>query len=214
MKAIGERLKTVRQELNSNMGEALLDNAEVILDQFIQSDAIADIPVLGTIIKVAKSGQSIKESLTRNQLGRFLHNLEGIPESDLNKFKKNLPNTTESLKELGENLLLVIERLDHTQKPQMLAQCFIAYIRGDITAVEFARLAKSIERLNFALLPHLESFYGLKEPTEVGEDIFHELSLTGLITASLMHSGTFGGSAEYVHSPIGKLFMKICVEKI
>lgn len=70
--------------------------------------------------------------------------------------------------------------------------------------------ARALERFNLALLPHLQSFYKhnvTKE--ETNEEIIHELSLAGLVTAGLEGSGTIGGSARYVRSTLGELFLNI-----
>lgn len=43
---------------------------------------------------------------------------------------------------------------------------------------------------------------------EMPEDIRHELSLAGLLTASLSGSGALGGAALYAYSPIGREFLR------
>jgi hypothetical protein len=117
------------------------------------------------------------------------------------------------LEEVGENLLLAIDRLDTVGKPAILARFFAAFVREEIDLATFMRLSKALERFNLSMFPKLKWRYTRMEP-RVGttEDDLHELGLAGLMTVSLQHSGTVGGSADYRESELGRHFIRLGFE--
>ena len=200
----------VRTVAGNQLTDAISDLAEVTLDQNLMEGVLKDVPIVGTLFKLARAGQSISEELFLRKLARFLADLNAVPVEEREKLLEQYPDTSEEQRVLGENLLLALERLDDVKKPAILARFFSAYIRSEINYLTFTRLARALEKFNIELLPHLRWFYTHEEPTiETPEEIIHELSLAGLVTVSLKNSGTFGGGASYLHSELGKPFLVI-----
>ena len=200
----------VRTLASHELGNIVFDSAEVALDSVLTEGVLSELPIVGTVVNLAKAGQSVAEELFLRKLLRFLLELRSVPVEDRAKLLAKYPDGTKGQRDLGENLLLTLERLDSVQKPALLARFFAAYIREQIDYLTFSRLAQALERFNLALTPHLSWFYThVGPPMETTEDIQHELSLAGLLTASLEASGAFGGSAGYYQSPIGKLFVEL-----
>lgn len=200
----------VRTLARNDLGDAVFGIAEVVLDQSLAEGVLKDLPIIGTLIKLARAGQSISEELFVRKLVRFFAGLKDVPIADREKLLEKYPDGSDEQRVLGENLLLALERLDDISKPTILARFFAAYIKSEIDDITFTRLARALEKFNMALLPNLRWFYTRQEPqVETPEEITHELSLAGLVLVQLPGSGSFNGSAAYRHSSLGKVFLRL-----
>lgn len=200
----------IRTVAGNHLGDTIFDLAEVALDQNLAEGVLKDVPIVGTLVKLARAGQSVSEELFLRKLTRFLADLNAVPVEEREKLLEQYPDTSEEQGVLGENLLLALERLDDIKKPAILARFFAAYIRSKIDYFTFTRLARALEKFNIELLPNLRWFYTREGPAvETPEEIIHELSLAGLVTVGLEGSGTIGGSAGYRYSELGKTFLLI-----
>ena len=200
----------VRTVAGNQLGDAIFDLAEMALDRNLAEGLLKDVPIVGTLVKLAKAGHSVSEELFIRKLARFLADLNEVPLEDRERLLERYPDSSDEQRVLGENLLLVLERLDDIKKPAILARFFAAYIKSEIDYFTFTRLARALEKFNVELLPNLRCFYTREEPAvENPEEIIHELSLAGLVTVGLEGSGTYGGGASYRYSELGKRFLLI-----
>ena len=200
----------IRSLAKSDFANSLFDAAEIAIDSGISSDLLKEIPIFGTLANIARAGDTLRSHLFTKKLLRFLGECASISKNDREEFLNRLSDKPEAESELGENLLLALEKLDNVRKPTILARFFVAYMRFEIDLLTFTRLAQALERFNLEFLPVLQFMYHPELPAlDVTEDIHHELSLAGLMTANLSNSGSVGGGALYMYSPIGRLFLKI-----
>lgn len=200
----------MRTVAGNQLGDAIFDLTEVAIDQNLTEGMLRDVPIVGTLVKLARAGQSVSEELFIRKLARFLADLDAVPVEDRERLLEQYPDSSDEQRVLGENLLLALERLDDVKKPAILARFFAAYIRAEIDYITFTRLARALEKFNMELLPNLRQFYTQEEPSSgSSEEIVHEMSLAGLVIVGLAGSGTWGGSASYRHSDIGKAFLHI-----
>jgi len=200
-------IKTI---VRSELRQVATDLAEIGIDSILNDGFLKDVPVIATIKSVINVPVTIKEELFIRKLMKFLVELQSIPLSERQKILKRYPNGSKEQHNLGENILLAIDRLDDMSKPELLAKFFCAYIKDEIDFIMFSRLARALERLNLSLLPHLKWFYlRVGEQIAISEEIYHELSLAGIVTANLSDSGTIGGGAYYSCSELGFEFLRI-----
>ncbi len=200
----------VRTVAGEQLADVVFDTAEVALDGILSEGVLKELPVVGAIVKTVRAGHSIADELFIRKLLRFLKELQSVPRDERERLLQKYPDSSDDQRILGENLLLALERLDDVEKPSVLARFFAAYVNSEIDYTTFTRLACALERFNLELLPNLRWFYTREKPiVETPEEIIHELSLAGLVTVSLRHSGTFGGSADYLCSSIGASFLRI-----
>ena len=206
--SIGRTL--IQTVAGSDLANVVFDAAELALDGDLPSGLLKDVPFFGALANLARAHDSIRSHLFTKKVLQFLLELKSVPESERAILLEKYADGTTKQAELGENLLLALERLDNMQKPKVLAKFFSAYIRTEITFTTFSRLAQALERFNLELYPALEYLYhpGMVA-IEVTEDIKHELSLAGLLTVHLSGSGAIAGGALYMLSPIGRHFLRI-----
>lgn len=195
---------------NSSAGEMALELAEVALDQGIAEGVLREIPVLGGLIKATQATRSYADAIFLRKLTRFLVELSSVTVQERELLLEKYPDNSEEQQDLGENLILALERLDDVKKPAILARFFAAYVKEQIDYVTFTRLASALEKFNMELLPDLCRHYTIEEP-EVGsnDEIVHELSLAGLVTVRLAGKGSWQSETGFRSSELGRRFLLI-----
>lgn len=125
--------------------EAFLEATESALDIALNGDVLADVPVVGLAVKVARAIDSARDRALIAKLSRFSGALKSIPEKEREAYKKKLQESPEEAKNVGETLFLVLDRLTDLSKPELLGQVFVAYLKGTIDAVTLRRLSQAID---------------------------------------------------------------------
>lgn len=75
------------------------------------------------------------------------------------KFEKELEVDHKLRTKVGENLLLILERIDHFEKASVLAKVFAGRLRGDIDKDTFYKLGTAINNASITDLRTLEQAY-------------------------------------------------------
>ena len=124
--------------------EASLELAEVGFDQFLTSDLAKDIPVVGTAIKICSAAGHIRNRLYASKLRAFITESERIPFEKKAEFKKKIISSPEQFNRLGENLLLLLERMSDVERPAIMATMFLAFLDGLIDQDTLRRMWEAI----------------------------------------------------------------------
>jgi hypothetical protein len=200
----------LRTLASSELADVVFEAAEVTLDSVLNEGLLRELPIIGSVANLARAGQHVAGEIFVRKLLRFLTEFKDVSAAQRAQLLEAYPDGSDKQNDLGENLLLALDRLDAVQKPALLARFFKAYVLGTIDYPTFTRIAQALDRFNLSLLPQLRWFYTREGAPEVpSDDVLHELSLAGLVTVSLGHSGTIGGAASYRQSPIGRRFIEI-----
>jgi len=136
----------------------LVSLAEAGIDQLIETGFLRDVPVLGSVIGVIRAAGSVRDLLLAKKLGRFLLGLQTVPLKEREEFLGSLEDSNQRI-EVGEALLLVLDRLDDIEKPELVARLFQAHIRGQISRQTFQQLATAVDRLALEHVTALKAFY-------------------------------------------------------
>lgn len=164
-----------------DLADTLTDLAEAGLDQLFDDGVLRDIPILGTLARLRKTVGAIRDFIFVRKVVRFLIRLGRVPDSEREAFVAQLGTKLER-RRLGETLVLLLDRLDDMDKPEMLARLFAAHVKGRYDLATFRRLSTALERLPLPMLPSLRHFY---EPERVGftigGDDLAQLAATGLV---------------------------------
>ncbi|MCB1815115.1 MAG: hypothetical protein KDK04_25850 [Candidatus Competibacteraceae bacterium] len=138
--------KTIsNSELVSVSGEL----GEVAIDSILENGLLKDIPIISTITGLWKTGASIKDALFTRKLLVFLSTISDIPVEKREGMLESLddPRTSEKT---GEKLLVLLERLESSEKAKLLAKTFKVYVKGIISREEFWRVSYIIDNLPFS----------------------------------------------------------------
>lgn len=127
------------------VAEAALESGEVITDILMRGDILAEIPLIGTAIKICKAADSIRDRIFAAKLSKFILSLESITEEQKNKLREKMAAGAEEAQKVGETLLLILERVTDLNKPFLLSKIFLAYIDGVVSSDELRRLSQAVD---------------------------------------------------------------------
>jgi hypothetical protein len=200
--------------------EALLDNLIPLLKDY---PILKDIPVLNIVHSLAQGYGSIRDHLFYKKVERFLHNLGAITENEKNNFRNEM-NDEKFKSKVGENLLLIIEKLDDMDKPKIISKFFTEYIRLHITYDEFRRLCQVVINCPINTLNKIKDIYSVVERRyritqdenneyldEINQeyDALDELILHDLFLCGLLRPSTgWDDVSIYEPNKLGKLYIE------
>ena len=128
-----------------NLLEATLQNVEVALDAITSNEAVAAIPVVGTAFKLCKGFDDLRARAFAAKLARFFSTSPLPTEAAKVAIVRKMQGSPEEARKVGETLFLVLDRFIDLEKPEILAKAFVAYLGGEVSAVELQRLAQAID---------------------------------------------------------------------
>jgi len=180
--------------------EAALESGEVVTDILMRGDALAEIPVIGTAIKICKAADAFRDRAFAIKLSKFVQHLEDITEEQKDKLKEKM--LSGEAQKVGETLFFVLEHVTDLDKPSLLSQIFLAYIDGVVTGEELRRLSRAVD---MAFADDLKQL--LK--AEVVQDRSYEPWMRYLVPSGLTQlvgSGALGsaGTLYCEITPLGK----------
>ena len=159
---------------------------------------------------------------------KFLFNLKDISQLERKKMLERL--NSDDRNEIGEVILIALDKADDYKKSVLIANAFRGLIEEKINYSTFKRLMWAIQNINLQLLPELLNIYD-KEDNEYGISTYDKLkknnvflpqseelqmlSLCGLLSIHFRHSqdkadASLGG---YSVNYLGEIFCQICVRR-
>jgi hypothetical protein len=125
--------------------DLVIDILDPRLDELLDVELLSEIPVLGTLTKLARLGLTVRDRLFLSKVSRFLTSLPTAREAEWREFQSKMQADQKFVQRTGEVLVLLLERMNDLEKPQLLAKVFEAYRSGLLTFEEFRRLGEVID---------------------------------------------------------------------
>ncbi len=168
----------------SDLSALAADLGEVGLDRILDDGLARDVPVIGTFMKMYSVVSTIQNRLFARKLLRFLVGLADVPIEQRRTQLAKLACDAKERKNVGENLLLLLERMNNVAKPTMLAHAFKAYLKEQIDLGQFRALAYAVDAINMAAIPTLRSLFEDPYPFDIMEPNVHcqHLAMCGLLS--------------------------------
>lgn len=135
--------------------EATLESGEVVLDVLLNGDALADIPFIGTAIKICRANDTLRQGIYSAKLAKFINDLNSAQQSDIEKLRLTINSSGEEARRVGETVLMILEQVTDMDKPVVLARLLLCYAEGVISSVELRRLYQAI---NSAFMDDIKEF--------------------------------------------------------
>ncbi|MGD8455834.1 MAG: hypothetical protein PVF83_05555 [Anaerolineales bacterium] len=200
--------------LNKDLSELFTDFGEIAIDAIFNEDSpFQEIPVVKSIIGMFKFGLAVNNHLFMKKILKFLSPVNEIPKSERDDFVSDLYANPQLRKQIGENLILMLDRLDNMQKPELLGKAFQALIEDRIDHNNFINLSYTIDKLNLAHLPALKLFSNTpSNENSINDEIFQDFVRCGLAKYSFAAGLTFGLPGNIVISDLGSLFVSILLD--
>jgi len=134
--------------LSGELRDLSLEISEVALDAVMEEGIIKNIPILGSIYKIAQAGVNFRNNLFAKKILKFLTALDAVSQEERQAQIDRLEADPKERQKIGENLMLLLDKLSNMDKPQLLARAFQALLEAKITLAEFYSLANAVDAVN------------------------------------------------------------------
>lgn len=118
---------------------------EIGLDRILDEGLFRDVPVLGSVVAIVKTVGSIRDRLFVKKVATFLVSCPKFTAQQREEFAREHLNDPRKASKLGDTLVLILDKLDDLEKPEMVAKAFAALVRGKIGLQTFKRIAAAID---------------------------------------------------------------------
>jgi hypothetical protein len=176
---------------SSELQSAGKDLFEVALDSTLQEGVLKDVPVFGTVVGLIRAAGSVRDAFLIHKMHRFLSSLSTLSDQERKDMVNRLDGDAVFRGRVGEGVIEIIDRLEATRKPEMLAKIFGAFAVGRISPLELHRLIYAVERIP---VHEIDSVREYLASTPLARDTMNQESLQALIAAGLAFDG--GGWTE------------------
>jgi hypothetical protein len=149
----------------SDLSGIATDLCEVSIDVLLEDGVLKDIPIVGLLAKTYDAIRTISNRLFTKKVLGFLVHIQEVPIVQRKKQIAKLTVDSKYQQHVGENLLLLIDRLNDMSKPTLLSLAFKAYLEGRIDYPLFQRLAHALDALQMSCVDTLKSIYSDDNPT-------------------------------------------------
>ncbi len=188
-----------KNELSISMGDCfdkgLADYVgempEFTLDMFLQDGTFKDFPLFSGISAMYRIGKSIGEFAHYKKLIAFINAInKGIADEQKRRDYAYKIKTNEQFqkKEL-EYILVMIDRYIDTEKPEMLAKLYLAYLDSKILWVEFTMYAEVIDRFLPRDYRMLQTSDRVTTIRNIGSEPLLRLMAQGLVAERYYNNG-------------------------
>lgn len=189
---------------SSEISNLVGDFGEMGIDSLINDESIKKIPVVSWFVSFYKSGITIRDRILLKKIVRFLLNLNDISQFEKTKFIQEVNTNSAFKKRVVENLLIVLDKLDETEKSELLAKIFSKYISREISFEEWLKFSNIVEKALLFQLKNLPNYYS-NNLEEIDEPTLQELYSLGLLGLSF----DFSNDSQYVKNNTGLGLLRI-----
>ncbi len=132
---------------------------DLAIDEVLDEGLARNIPVVELFRKLYKATASYSDYLLTKKLIQFLTGLSSVPLEQRRDQIARLDVDVEHRRILGENPMLLLDKLNDMRKPEMLSRAWKAYLQGKIDRTTLCALNHAIELVHVEDLPALRDLY-------------------------------------------------------
>ncbi|SDT61866.1 hypothetical protein SAMN05216490_4366 [Mucilaginibacter mallensis] len=132
---------------HTNFQDITIDISEITIDSLLKDGILKDIPIVGTLIHLAKLGANVRDLLFLKKVISFMNGLRNIPPTERDKMINKINDSKEYKVKVGEKLLYIIDTCSDYENSENASHLFKAFLEEKITYDEFLRSANIIERI-------------------------------------------------------------------
>jgi hypothetical protein len=185
---LGSSLKRTLSDsdLPSVIGEA----TEVIVDSLLEEGALRDLPVISSLIGVAKTWGTVKDHIFAKKLLAFLKQVATFENGEAIAAVRKWEHEHGFNEDVGETLVELLDRVDGNIKPRWIAIALKHYAEGSVTWEDLLRINNAIVRVLTCDLPILDSL----SKGDFGMESADHPAVLNLVSAGLCNLGHgYGG---------------------
>ncbi|MDX1766284.1 MAG: hypothetical protein R3313_05020 [Candidatus Saccharimonadales bacterium] len=211
-----KRTRLVETIKSEQTQELLANGADALIDTLSDSDIVGNIPFVGTVLKTYQAAQGIRERMLVKKLANFLKYPSQMTEEEKLKFSTEFEDPSKE-EEFGEQMLMLIEQSEDTEKPKIIGRLLVAHVKGHFDRPTFMRLCKMIDRA------YVEDFTYLarmgKNNNRYDGDVEQSLFSAGFLRMDTSNVGinvggiTINGDTRYVRTNYGTWVVRLGITK-
>nr|WP_199001365.1 hypothetical protein [Flavobacterium sp. ASV13] len=131
---------------DSDLKDVTKEWSEVFLDSFLEDGVLKDIPLIGTLIGLGKTGIKINDTLFIKKLLYFISQINEIPAEERQKVISEIDDSKKYRIKIGEKLLYIIDRCDDHERAEVVGSLFGSFLSKKINYDQFLRCSLIIEK--------------------------------------------------------------------
>jgi hypothetical protein len=125
--------------------EAAGENLEALFDALTDSEVLKEFPVLGTAVKLFRSGQAARAAMFASKLEKFVFETERCSPKAAKKIRDKVAKSPADAEKIGKAIAYVIERASEDEKPRLVGRLFAGFLSGRVNSAELRRLLFAID---------------------------------------------------------------------
>ncbi|UQD56360.1 hypothetical protein [Flavobacterium sp. K5-23] len=130
----------------SDLTKIGIDIAEISIDSILENGVLKDLPIVGSLIGIWKTGVAVNDFRFLNKMILFLKESSSLSETNRKKIIEDLEDSKYQ-SEVGEKLIAIIDKLETGSKAKLLGKTLTLFGNKIISKDEFWRVSFIIERL-------------------------------------------------------------------
>jgi hypothetical protein len=132
--------------LDDSFKNISIDYFELGFDSFIKNDIIREIPIIKSLYSFYKTVKSLQAFYLSKKVIRFLFKIKDVKKDEIERALKKIDEDKSYKKDIGENLILLLDRFETVQKADLLGKSFKMFLKGQLTYEEFSRIGYIIDK--------------------------------------------------------------------
>jgi hypothetical protein len=183
--------KVISNEILDTSLDLSIDYAELGFDEILTDGVLKEIPVIKTLVSIAKIGINIKERFFIKKLVTFLQEFHSgaISTKALNKFKAGFNNEPKYREKVTEQIMIFLDAQLTIDKSKILAKLFAAYVEGHYDWQHFLNLSTCLNLLYPQSFDYLKELSAINFKIPLSEErellgINHDYENEALLSAS------------------------------
>jgi hypothetical protein len=195
---------------NRPMVELIANAGETATDLFVSNPALKELPVVDWAFKIIKAFDGFRSWLLARKIEKFLSEPSLIKAAEASKMRERVMVDENYAQDVGETLLMVLDKVTDFSKPVLLAKCYAAFLDDEIDQYALAMLVHVID---ISAIRDLEQFIQqyVENPSEhQSEDTLWRARLASSGLFSVYFSGALGGGGGgYDLAPLGATLIEV-----
>jgi hypothetical protein len=132
--------------MEEHITQLATDLGEVAIDAVLDKGILKDVPLLGSVVNIAKAAASVRDRLLLRKIQAFLSPCSILTDVERAGFHERMQAEAEFKSRVEQILVLHLDRCDDFKKAEIMGAVFIGLVRGHIDLDTFYRLAYCIDR--------------------------------------------------------------------
>lgn len=112
------------------------DYAEALIDAFVESDMLKEIPIVSTVFGMSKAYRKFKDARFKQKIKEFCESAGTYSDAEMKEFSLMLEKEGKK-DELVVELIEFVEKVDSEQKAKILGGVFRRLVKKEITLAQF-----------------------------------------------------------------------------